>query len=686
TGDTVNFGNPTKDFWTFDPAQPPSAQWAELTNVPAGFVAREGAVAFTIANKAYIGTGNSSSGRLKDFWVFDPAQPLGAQWAALPALPAAFVAREDAVVFTIGNKAYIGTGRAGSVVLKDFWEFDPAQPAGLQWTALPNLPDAFQARFGAVAFTINTVGYVGTGQFNTNNDYLADFWQFDSVVKEFVQVINVDGSANWLNLQSVNQDLSLLGNTLRLTGDTSTVNLSSYAQDLSLANNVLSLSNDPTTVNLSNYAQDLSLANSVLSLSNDPTTVDLSSYHQDLSLANNLLSLSNDSTPVDLTNYFNNWQVGNGNAYRLTGNVGIGISNPTAKLQLAGDLRMNGTDLFLRGGTDGNHGLGWYGPSKLFNNFSVDGPVLYGFSGGALGSNQNGSENIALRWTPIGRVGIGVTTPSKGRLEVAGNSGSVQITYAFLANASPATGRVLTPVQREFSIYASGRMGASEFFAFSDARIKNILGQSNSEADLATLLAIEITDYQHIDTIQNGRQVHKKVIAQQVAEVFPQAVSSHTREVIPDIYQRASLQQGWIELTTDLGVGDRVKIITENSNELHPVTAVEQGRFQVADLASERKETVFVYGREVDDFHTVDYEAIAMLNVSATQALADQIGGQQKIIESQQEIIELQQQKMEAFEQEITRLQALENRFAALEALLKKPAAPSSAAETSTTR
>jgi hypothetical protein len=31
---------------------------------------------------------------------------------------------------------------------------------------------------------------------------------------------------------------------------------------------------------------------------------------------------------------------------------------------------------------------------------------------------------------------------------------------------------------------------------------------------------------------------------------------------------------------------------------------------------------VFVYGREVKDFRSVDYDAIAMLNVSATQELA----------------------------------------------------------------
>jgi hypothetical protein len=34
---------------------------------------------------------------------------------------------------------------------------------------------------------------------------------------------------------------------------------------------------------------------------------------------------------------------------------------------------------------------------------------------------------------------------------------------------------------------------------------------------------------------------------------------------------------------------------------------------------------VFVYGREVKDFRSVDYQAIAMLNVSATQELAKRL-------------------------------------------------------------
>lgn len=42
-------------------------------------------------------------------------------------------------------------------------------------------------------------------------------------------------------------------------------------------------------------------------------------------------------------------------------------------------------------------------------------------------------------------------------------------------------------------------------------------------------------------------------------------------------------------------------------------------------MNSEKEGNVFVYGKQVDDFHTVDYEAIAMLNVSATQELLKRI-------------------------------------------------------------
>lgn len=69
------------------------------------------------------------------------------------------------------------------------------------------------------------------------------------------------------------------------------------------------------------------------------------------------------------------------------------------------DIIAAGTDLQLNGST--NYGLGYYGATRLFNGTAVDGPVLFGQAGGALGSVNGGSKNIALRWNSAGAVGIG---------------------------------------------------------------------------------------------------------------------------------------------------------------------------------------------------------------------------------------------------------------------------------------
>ncbi|MCI4669485.1 MAG: hypothetical protein MRZ79_15230 [Bacteroidia bacterium] len=139
-------------------------------------------------------------------------------------------------------------------------------------------------------------------------------------------------------------------------------------------------------------------------------------------------------------------------------------------------------------------------------------------------------------------------------------------------------------------------------------------------------------------------------IAQQVAEVYSQAVTKTLTEVVQNIYQRVEVQEGWIMLVIDLQVGERVKLITETASKVYEVSAVEKDHFQVMGLNT-NSANVFVYGREVDDFHTVDYEAISMLNVSATQE-------QQHRIEALEAENNLLKTKNAAFE---ARLQALES-------------------------
>lgn len=269
-----------------------------------------------------------------------------------------------------------------------------------------------------------------------------------------------------------------------------------------------------------------------------------------------------------------------------------------------------------------------------------------------------------------GNVGIGTANPTNGKLQVLGQFGSTNLSYGYL-NSSGNTGTATET--RSYSIYASNRIAAQEFRAHSDIRIKDIKGISHGKNDLNTLMQIEITDYTLRDTVEKGTSPQKKVIAQQVAAVYPQAVTTDLTEVVPDIYQRAEMQEGWILLPTDLQSGERVKIITEESSEVYEVSAVEAHRFQVTQLrtSNSERQTVFVYGREVKDFHTVDYEALSMLNVSATQE-------QQHIIEAQQAEIEALKAEIEALNSQLTQIQtqnlelnsSFEMRLQALEALL----------------
>ena len=172
---------------------------------------------------------------------------------------------------------------------------------------------------------------------------------------------------------------------------------------------------------------------------------------------------------------------------------------------------------------------------------------------------------------------------------------------------------------------SSGIVTNTGFYVTSDARIKTIEGVSNGDADLQTLLEIEITDYHYLDTIAKGDATQKKVIAQQVEKVFPLAVKQ-TTDVVPDIYQKAAITEGWIKLETSLKKGDRVRLIDNRSSETYEVLEVKEDQFRTSFQSTGGQ--VFVFGREVTDFRVVDYEAISMLNVSATQQLKREKDGE----------------------------------------------------------
>jgi len=102
-------------------------------------------------------------------------------------------------------------------------------------------------------------------------------------------------------------------------------------------------------------------------------------------------------------------------------------------LSNGGNLWVQDNTIYLRRLADGNHGLGWYGPGKTFAGAAPDGPVLFGYSGGALGTEQDGTEKIALTWNSRGTVGIGSTNTPAGQLDVEGTANTANGIYVTTA-------------------------------------------------------------------------------------------------------------------------------------------------------------------------------------------------------------------------------------------------------------
>ena len=179
----------------------------------------------------------------------------------------------------------------------------------------------------------------------------------------------------------------------------------------------------------------------------------------------------------------------------FAGNIGILEALPINKLQIGsmGATGFNGNDLAIGNGTN------------------------------AMGIFQSNSSTAFVSSTDIvlmprnnghGRVGINTTNP-RAPLDVSdfitvpiapGATGF----YGYLNFAGSTGTSETTTTVGLVSIYAAGRVYASEFDAFSDARIKNSVGISNSSRDLETINALQITNYNMRDKIKYGNKLIKK--------------------------------------------------------------------------------------------------------------------------------------------------------------------------------
>jgi type IV secretory pathway TrbF-like protein len=374
------------------------------------------------------------------------------------------------------------------------------------------------------------------------------------------------------------------------------------------------------------------------------------------------------------SNYIPKWNgtsLVDGILYDNGTNIGIGTTSPSTKFHVYnGDGRLDrGANtagigrIFTINGARSGQGSSF--AQLNFENYDNNSSLLADYVGASIGSQNTGSADAGdLRFSTYngtltermiiskdGYVGIGTSTPTQALLVVNGSQ-NFTTGYGYL-NSSGSVGSVGSQTNA-YSIYASARIAATEFNAYSDARIKKIKGLSNSQKDLQTLSNIRITDYQFVDSISKGNNTIKKVIAQELKTVYPQAVSTMI-DVIPNIYQIAEIQEnGRVNLHTNLKKGEKVKVIFEDGEQLLEVLEAEKTFFM---LNTSKKGKAFVFGKEVSDFHTVDYEALTTLNISATQEILKRL-----------QVLELENQQLKS---EVNKLEQLSSEVEALKQLLQ---------------
>lgn len=366
------------------------------------------------------------------------------------------------------------------------------------------------------------------------------------------------------------------------------------------------------------------------------------------------------------------WYVNN------SGNVGIKTDNPQDTLDVNGGIKAStikastiavkgtaseGYVTLSQGDTTAAGYINWYRPSGIRS-------AYLGYNAAGLNNLGMWLENSASFSILNGNVGIGTSSPV-APLHVAGStSRTLSDSPDYFNNDSGLTYPKSGSIELPITIKADNFVEAQGFVANSDRRIKQIVKPADTGDDLKTIQQLRVTDYRMVDRVQNGTGVRRGFIAQEVRAVIPGAVNA-ARGIVPSIYSlpaalKFDREQQTLRITMtnahDLKAGDWVKLITEQNQLQLQVSAVPNATNFVVGMTNAPKQ-LFVYGKQVDDFLSVDYNRIFTSGIGAIQELSKQVETL-KATAARIAELELKAARVDALEREMTELKRVVARLA----------------------
>ena len=333
------------------------------------------------------------------------------------------------------------------------------------------------------------------------------------------------------------------------------------------------------------------------------------------------------------------------------GNVGIGTDSPSALLHLTQNTTQNTTTstssqvniMKFNVNSGYYHAPAYtYGIRLVQLNTSNVGTQLT-YYGDSTGNNY---DNKILTMVSNGYVGIGMIDPDYPlHVDGSASSGSEYGYHLSWSSTEPYwtpksnTSRNIS-AKFEEAIWPGGK----GIFLSSDRRIKENIVDVPDNLSLQILRDISCCYYEYRDKINRGYDKTIGFIAQQVREHLPIAVDLR-KNIIPNIMKKIE-EPVWTDISTNeykLTISDlqdpsgnkkyRFYVsnndLSGNSDTSGNKTISREEKKELFSLKDEptsfifdkKWENVFLYGEQVNDFHTIDKQKLFTVNFSATQEI-----------------------------------------------------------------